>query len=239
MTTSSARSAFILGAFICAGLIGLGLVGSGGFLQAKALERTVTVKGLSEREVPADIAIWPVRFSEADNDLVGLYARIEQRNALVKSFLLEHGFDEDEISVSAPAIIDRQAQSYGDGGDVPFRYVATSTITVYTVKTDQVRAGQTRLVDLGKQGVAIAGDDYQARTQFLFTRLNDIKPEMIEEATRNAREVAGKFAADSDSALGKIKTASQGQFSIDDRDSNTPHIKKVRVVATVEYYLTD
>ena len=97
----------------------------------------------------------------------------------------------------------------------------------------------TRLVELGKQGLAIAGADYEARTQFLFTRLNDIKPDMIEAATRNAREVATRFAQDSDSRLGKIRRASQGQFSIDDRDSNTPHIKKVRVVSTVEYYLSD
>lgn len=239
MTTSSTPGAFILGAFLCAGLIGLGYLGSSGFLEGKALERTVTVKGLSEREVPTDIAIWPIRFSEADNDLVSLYARIERDNTLVTDFLLEHGFTAEEISVSAPAITDRQAQSYGDGGGVLFRYVATSAITVYTTKTDQVRATQTRLVDLGKQGVVISGDDYQARTQFLFTGLNDIKPDMIEEATRNAREVAGKFAADSASLLGRIKTASQGQFSIDDRDSNTPYIKKVRVVSTVEYYLTD
>ena len=97
----------------------------------------------------------------------------------------------------------------------------------------------TQLVELGKQGVAIAGADYEARTQFLFTRLNDIKPDMIEAATRNAREVATRFAQHSDSRLGKIRRASQGQFSIDDRDSNTPHIKKVRVVSTVEYYLSD
>ena len=95
------------------------------------------------------------------------------------------------------------------------------------------------MVELGKQGLAIAGQDYDARTQFLFTGLNALKPGMIEEATRNAREVATKFAQDSASTLGKIKTASQGQFSIEDRDSNTPHIKKVRVVSTVEYYLSD
>jgi hypothetical protein len=95
------------------------------------------------------------------------------------------------------------------------------------------------LAELGKSGIAISGQDYETRTEFLFTNLNEIKPIMIEEATRNAREVAEKFAKDSGSKLGKIKKASQGQFSITDRDSNTPHIKKVRVVSTIEYYLSD
>jgi hypothetical protein len=96
-----------------------------------------------------------------------------------------------------------------------------------------------KLFELGKQGIAISGQDYQTKTQFLFTNLNEIKPEMIEEATKNARKVAEKFAKDSDSKLGKIKKARQGQFSINERDSNTPHIKKVRVVSTLEYYLSD
>ena len=95
------------------------------------------------------------------------------------------------------------------------------------------------LVDLGKQGIAFAREGYQAQTEFLFTKLNEIKPAMIEEATKNAREVAEKFARDSSSKLGKIKRASQGQFSINNRDNNTPHIKNVRVVSTVEYYLSD
>jgi hypothetical protein len=95
------------------------------------------------------------------------------------------------------------------------------------------------LSELGKNGIVFSGEDYQAKTEYLFTKLNDVKPEMIEEATRNAREVASKFASDSNSSLGKIKKASQGQFSIEDRDKNNPHIKKVRVVSTVEYYLSD
>ena len=92
---------------------------------------------------------------------------------------------------------------------------------------------------LGKKGVVLAGNDFQNRTEYLFKRLNEIKPAMIEEATRNAREVAEKFAKDSNSRLGKIKQARQGQFSISDRDKNNPHIKKVRVVSTIEYYLAD
>jgi hypothetical protein len=95
------------------------------------------------------------------------------------------------------------------------------------------------MVELGRQGIVLAGEDYDSKTQFIFNRLNELKPAMIEEATRSAREVAAKFAKDSDSRLGKIKSASQGQFTIEDRDSTTPFIKKIRVVSTVEYYLVD
>lgn len=95
------------------------------------------------------------------------------------------------------------------------------------------------LSQLGKQGIVITGGNYNAQTDYIFTRLNDVKPEMIEEATKKAREVAEKFSSDSQSSLGKIKRASQGQFSISARDRNNPHIKKVRVVSTVEYYLSD
>jgi len=232
-------SAFVLGVFICAGLIGLGYYLANGFLQAKALERTVTVKGLSERDVATDVAIWPIKFTVADNDLVALYAVVEKNNALIVEFLKQRGFADTEITVAVPAIVDRQAQAYGNNGDAQFRYTATSSISVYSPNVEQVRATMNDLVELGKQGLAIAGQDYEARTQFLFTKLNEIKPAMIEEATRNAREVASKFAQDSESTLGKIKAANQGQFSIEDRDSNTPHIKKVRVVSTVEYYLAD
>lgn len=236
---SDAGAGLMLGVFIFAGLLGLGYQLADGFLEAKALERTVTVKGLSEREVPADIAIWPIKYNQADNDLVALYAAIERHNGLVVDFLKQRGFADTEISVSVPAIVDRQAQAYGGEQNARFRYTATSGITVYSTNVDQVRTTMNDLVELGKQGLAIAGQDYEARTQFLFSGLNELKPAMIEEATQNAREVAGKFAQDSASTLGKIKTASQGQFSIEDRDSNTPHIKKVRVVSTVEYYLSD
>ena len=236
---SNTGAGMMLGVFIFLGLLGLGYQLANGFLQARALERTVTVKGLSEREVPADIAIWPIKYNQADNDLVALYAAIERHNDLVVNFLKQHGFADTEISVSVPAIVDRQAQAYGGEQNVRFRYAATSGITVYSTNVERVRATMNDLVELGKQGLAIAGQDYEARTQFLFTGLNTLKPGMIEEVTRNAREVATKFAQDSASTLGKIKAASQGQFSIEDRDSNTPHIKKVRVVSTVEYYLSD
>ena len=152
---------------------------------------------------------------------------------------MKQGFPEAAISVAPPGIVDKQAQGYSGSEEIKFRYSANATITVYTEDVDRVLQTRRHLVELGKEGIAFAGQGYQSQTEFLFTGLNDIKPGMIQEATRNAREVAEKFATDSQSRLGKIKHASQGQFSISDRDSNTPHIKKVRVVSTITYYLAD
>lgn len=231
--------AAILGALLCLGLALLGLFIAQGVSKARELGRTVTVKGLSEQEVPADIAIWPISFSEAENDLAQLYSTVESKTGIIVTFLKNHGFTDDEITISAPSIVDRQASRYDSSQNVKFRYTGKSTVSIYSAKVDLVRSTMNKLVDLGKQGIAIGGEDYETKTQFLFTRLNDIKPRMIEEATKNAREVAERFARDSESKLGKIKRAQQGQFTVEERDRNTPHIKKVRIVSTIEYYLTD
>jgi hypothetical protein len=242
MTSSSGSSRFsalILGGLLAAGLALLGMQLADGLLRFKQTERTVQVKGLAEREVPADTAIWPIRFESASDDLAALYRTLEQQAEQIKSFLEQAGFDSADISRSAPAITDRRAQAYGNPTAQDLRYAGSANVTLYTREVERVRAAMHRLTELGRQGIAISGQDYNTRTEFLFTALNDIKPAMIEEATRNAREVAARFAEDSASRLGKIRTASQGLFSIQDRDSNTPHIKKVRVVSTIEYYLVD
>ena len=232
-------SAILLGGFVCVGLFALGYHNSRGIIHIKSLDRTVTVKGLSEREVPADIAIWPITFQEAGNDLNNLFSSIQEKNALIVDFLKNLGFKTEEISVSPPGILDKQAAGYSGSDTFKFRYSGDSTITVYSQNVDKIREAMNRLVELGKQGIAFVRQGYQTQTEFIFTKLNDIKPEMIEEATKNAREVAEKFARDSNSSLGKIKKANQGQFSIGNRDNNTPYIKKVRVVSTIEYYLSD
>lgn len=239
MESRNTLGAFILGALLCVGLMALGYFLSDGIVTLKALERTVAVKGLSERDVAGDIAIWPIKFSETGNDVNQLFSTIQSKNLLVVSFLKESGFSDAEISVSLPAVVDRQAQGFSDAANLPFRYSGTSTVTVYTGNVAQVRTTMNNVVELGKRGVAITGQDFDTKPEFLFTKLNEVKPAMIEEATKNAREVAEKFAKDSASTLGKIKTASQGQFTITDRDSSTPYMKRVRVVSTVEYYLSD
>ena len=147
--------------------------------------------------------------------------------------------DITEITASTPSITDKLAQQYNNTTKAEFRYTAIQTVTVYSPKVDLVRKVMPELAELGKQGIVFTGGDYQNQTEYIFTGLNKIKPEMIQEATTMAREVALKFAQDSNSKLGKIKKASQGQFEINPRDKNNPHIKKVRVVSTVEYYLSD
>lgn len=226
-----------LGLFL--GLVLLGMFLAQAAVKVKLFDRSVTVKGLSEREFPADIVIWPIQFTLAENELASLYDALEEQTLQIRQFLETNGIDKDEITVSSPSITDKSAQQYGGNTGAEFRYTAMQTVTVYSERIEVVRGIMSELSALGKQGIVLTGGDYQAQTEYLFTRLNDIKPEMIEEATRKAREVAEEFAEDSESSLGKIKRASQGQFSISSRDRNNPHIKQVRVVSTIEYYLSD
>ena len=239
MKNEKISSALIHGLLLSIGIIVLGYFISSGILNIKKFDRTVTVKGLAEKEVPANIAIWPIRFNLAENDLNQLYSSIQDNTKEVIRFLNNNGFTETEISTSQPAIIDRQAEGYYDANKFRFRYTTNVVITVYSNNVTMIRQTMDKLVDLGKKGIVITAQDWENRTEYIFTGLNDIKPGMIEEATKNGRMVAEKFAKDSDSKLGKIKRAYQGQFSIGNRDGNTPHIKKVRVVSTLEYYLID
>ena len=199
-------------------------------------DRVVTVKGLAEMEVPANKVTWPLVYKEVGNDLVSLYDKIKSTNQTITNFLKGKGISEEEISITAPEIIDMQAERY-NSNPVPFRYNVTTVITVTSDKVGLVRNLISEQGELLKQGVAITGGDYRYNVEYDFTGLNAIKPQMIEEATKNAREAAEKFAKDSDSKLGKIKRANQGQFSIGNRDANTPYIKHVRVVTTIDYSL--
>jgi len=236
--TNEQRSALILGAFICVGMIATGFIVGSSAIRFKEYERVVTVKGLAEREVPADVAVWPIRFTAASNDLTDLYATMEGNTKLITSYLQDSGFGAAEITTASPVVTDKFAQAYG-GQKISIRYTALQVITVYSNKIDAVRSSQGNLAELGKKGIALGGNEYGQKTQFLFTGLNGIKPAMIEEATGNARSAAEQFASDAKSQVGKLKSANQGQFTIEDRDSNTPYLKKVRVVSTVEYYLAD
>lgn len=233
------QNTLILGASLVLGLALLGWLGGEGLVRFKEMDRTVTVKGLSEREVLADIVIWPIQFTSASNDLTALYRTLDAQTAQIRTYLQAAGVDAPEITVSAPSITDKSAQQYGGPDGSPFRYTAMQTVTVYSGKVAEVRTIMSGMSELGKQGIVFSGDNYMAQTEYLFTGLNEIKPEMIEEATRSAREVAEKFAMDSSSSIGKIQSASQGQFTITPRDNNNPHIKNVRVVSTITYHLAD
>lgn len=239
MLESSKASALIVGVFLFLGLTSLGYLLGSSAIKFKEYERTVTVKGLSEREYKADIVIWPIQFTEAGNNLQELYGSLETSTEKIRTFLEKNGINPEEITFTTPSITDKSAQQYGNQPRAEFRYTAIQTVTVYSQAIESVRKVMGSLSALGKKGIVFTGGNYQSQTEYIFTRLNKVKPEMIEEATRKAREVAEKFASDSKSRLGKIRRASQGQFSINDRDKNNPHIKKVRVVSTVEYYLSD
>ena len=239
MNQQNTTSALILGTSILLGLAALGYLLASAAIDFKEYERSVTVKGLSERVLPADIVIWPIVFTEAGNDLGALYASIETSKKKIEEFIISKGIESGEISHSLPSITDKLAQQYGGGERSEFRYTAIQTVTIYSSRVDLIRKAMNELAELGKSGIAFTGRDHQNRIEYLFTGLNRLKPEMIQEATANAREVALKFSQDSNSSLGKIKRASQGQFSINPRDNNNLHIKKIRVVSTVEYYLSD
>ena len=218
------------------GLIAMGAEIRQGINNFVEKDRVVTVKGLAEMEVPANKVTWPLMYKEVGNDLATLYNKISDTNSAIVNFLKKKGITEDEISINAPEIIDMQAERY-NSNPVPYRYNVTTVITVTSSKVDLVRSLISEQGELLKQGVAITGGDYRYNVEYDFTGLNAIKPQMIEEATKNAREAAEKFAKDSDSKLGKIKRANQGQFSIGNRDANTPYIKHVRVVTTIDYSL--
>lgn len=227
---------------IAALLISLGIVCLGWFIYSGInhiayRDRAVQVRGLAEKEVMANKVTWPLVVKIPGNDLPQLYDQINSSNNLILEFLKSNGISDSEISINEPQVFDKLAQNYTNS-DIRFRYNLTEVITVTSSQVEKVNQLMKRQADLLKKGVALA-NDYEYQTLYEYTGLNDIKPEMIAEATRNAREAANKFAEDSESELGKIKTATQGQFSIEDRDPYTPYVKNVRVVSTIVFYIED
>ena len=200
--------------------------------------RNVTVKGLAEKEVEADKVTWPIPTKELGNDLPELYQRINTTTAKVKAFLKQHGIKDDEINVNAPVVIDLNADQYSNNNR-GFRYNITSTITVTSQNVKLVRSIMAKQGELLKQGVAVLDGGYENRITYEYVGFKKMKPQMMQEAIKNAEATAQEFATNSNSKLNKITKADQGQFSIDDRDANTPYIKKVRVVTTITYSLKD
>ncbi len=222
-------------AFLLAvGIVILGFTLKAGVDNIAFRDREVTVRGLAEREVPADLVTWPITYSLAGNNLQTIYDQVSKNNDIIVKFLTSNGISQDEISVNPPDTYDATSNRYRSAS-FNYNYSINCTVTVTTDKVEKVRQLLNRQSDLLKEGIAFSN----SYINYQFTGLNSIKPEMIAEATKNARAAANQFAADSESHIGKIKTASQGQFSIEDSDSSTPYIKKVRVVSTIVYYLED
>ena len=224
--------AFILGLLVLGGSLVLMIN------NMKSYDRCVTVKGLCEKEVMADKVIWPIVYKQGGNELGELYNRVKDMNAVIVKFLKDAGVSDSEITTNAPSILDTQTNLYGERKE--YRYIVTAGVTVCSNQVELIVKLQTEQAKLYEKGIPVGmGENWSHPTTYSFTGLNDIKPAMIEEATINARQAAEKFAKDSNSKLGKIKNATQGQFSVSDRDSNTPYIKNVRVVTNVVYYLKD
>ncbi|MEO6801759.1 MAG: SIMPL domain-containing protein [Granulicella sp.] len=240
--------AALLGVCLLFGLVLGGWVLGSQIKDLKLADRYVTVKGLVERIVKSDTAIWPVTFKEAGNDLPQVFARSESDKDTILKFFAAQGISPQEISVGQIQVTDRQANEYGNGQAVS-RYIVQQTVTVQSKEVDKIAMAGQKTATLVQAGIVVGGENGQGGIKYQFTGLNALKPDMITEATRNARASAERFAADSGSQVGSIRSANQGVFSIAPAgsasvgedggggDTDASIMKKVRVVATVDYYL--
>ncbi|MGI6232159.1 MAG: SIMPL domain-containing protein [Prevotella sp.] len=201
-------------------------------------DRKVTVKGLAEREVQADKVTWPIATKALGDDLPTLYDNIGATQRRIKNFLVKNGVKESEIQLNAPTVVDLNAEQYMENRK-PYRYNITSIVTVTSKNVPLIRSIIARQGELLKEGVAIVDAGYDNPVKYEYVSFKSMKPKMMQEAIENAEKTARQFAENSHSKLNKIVSADQGQFSIIDRDSNTPYIKKVRVVTTITYSLKD
>lgn len=221
--------------------LGGGLAGYG-FSQSRVADRFVTVKGVSEREVQADLAVWPLQITGAANDLEVANAQLARGNASVRQFMVRHGLDTTQVALTGYYVEDAAANQYSST-PATNRFVVRQTLVIRSTSPEQVLTASQRVTELASAGVAISSAGGTEGPTFLFTKLNDLKPAMIGEATARAREAAEQFASDADSQLAGIRRANQGVFEILARDQ-APGIsqsgqldKMVRVVATIEYSL--
>jgi len=223
--------------FVSALLIAIGIALAGLFVylgihQVAYKDRAVTVKGLSQRTVQADYVVWPLKFSVSGNDLTALSKRLTEVEQTTRKFFVEKGFQESDISLSNVEVEDNWANYYERRPE--YNYTISRSLIISTKDVDRVVSNQGCQAELLAQGVIL--NSYAWNTNYQYNGLSDLKPEMIEEATKNARAVAQKFADDAQCSLGSIRNASQGQFSITN-DDNQPWMKHIRVVTTIDYYL--
>jgi uncharacterized protein len=233
---------------LAGGLIGLG-VATGGFLAGDSLVksrlgyRVVTVKGLSEREAKADLGFWPIRFVATGSTLEDARVKLETSEKAVKSFLGGQGFAETDMQVQNIQVEDRIAGYNAQGTPEESRFVLTEDLLLRSAEVDKLASASKMVGDLLKSGVVFSADAYNAGPSFVFTKVNDLKGDMLTEATKRAREAADKFAAESGAKVGDIQNANQGIIEItpaieipNDRPEKQV-MKKVRVVTTITYFL--
>ena len=234
---------------LAAGIFLAGLAVAAGVARVRSSDRYVTVKGVAEREVRADVAVWPLHVVGADNDLSAAHGRLTRSIAGVRAFLVKHGVDTTQVELTGFGVSDAQAQQYGGDRTPANRFVVRQTLLVRSADVDRVRLASQQIGELAAIGVVVssgAGGEYGGQgggPTFLFTKLNELKPAMIADATARAREAGEQFARDSRSSLGGIRKANQGVFEIVARDqapgitADNQIAKLVRVVSTVEYFL--
>jgi uncharacterized protein len=231
-----------------AGLVAAGIA-TGGFLAGQGLVqsrlgfRTVTVKGLAEREVKADLGFWPVRFTASGPSLEAARQSLEASETAVTNFLNEKGLPATALQVQGIQVEDRIASLYQSGGSADARFMLTETILVRTTDVDKLAAASRDVGGLLRAGVVFSGDAYSGGPSFTFTGLNAMKGELLSQATKRAREAAAEFARESGARVGAIQTANQGIISIDpaveipNSNGEGQIDKKVRVVSTITYFL--
>ncbi|WP_424982745.1 SIMPL domain-containing protein [Maritalea sp. S77] len=240
------RISILLGAL----LLALGVSGAG-WLAGQSLERsrepvrTVTVKGLAEQQVKADLGFWPIKFVATGPTLDAARAELEQAEQSVRGFLGENGFGTDDIQVQNIKVEDRFTGYNGGNYPAEARFTLTEDLLVTTNEVDQLADAARNITDLLRAGVVFSSDAWSGGPSFVFTGLNDLKGDMLTEATQRARESAQQFAVQSESKVGNIQTANQGVFQIlpavdipNDRPDRQIE-KKVRVVTTITYFLID
>jgi uncharacterized protein len=233
-------------------LLAVGMVLAGwfvghGFAEAHAGDRYVTVKGISERDVEADLAIWPLRVNVASDDLAKAHADLQKSDALIREFLGRQGLDPNGAQIQGFSVRDANADQYRTERAVGARFVINETLVVRSTEPQKIQAATEKVGELVQAGVVLSSsDDFRSSgATYIYSGLNEIKPEMIAEATARAREGAEQFARDSGSRVGAIRRASQGTFEILPRDrvpgaSEDNQLEKtVRVVSTVDYLLED
>lgn len=236
------KTKLIYGIVLCLGLMCAGFFPGYYYFKTYKTNNSVVVKGLAEMDVKADLAIWKIKFTVAGNDMLASQKKIEKQLDDVKKFLLSSGFTEDNITVPSLNVVDKLAERYGSDSVPPYRYILTQKVNVKSTDVNLVEKASSDISKLVSNGILFDGNEYSSPVSYLFTKLNEVKPKMLEEATKNAKESAEQFAKASGSAVGKIRKASQGVFSImpqDDMNESERNFisKKVRVVSTIEYWL--
>jgi len=195
--------------------------------------RIIAVKGLSEREVPASVATWTVGYAVTGNDLNTINRKLSDNTKSVAAFLKGAGFDEKDMSVQPPALQDATMEPREkDTPPPPERFRAEQSVLLRTAKVDLIKPALASASTLMANGVLLTGS---CQPNYVYNQLNEIKPAMIQEATKNARIAAEQFSRDSQTSLGKLRNASQGWFQVENRDAATPERKVVRVVVDVDY----